>query len=126
MSEKTFSDQNCEGGGMATRQAGAALAAAVYSSMHYIVVTGEVLKGFGWQSPPYPVRAVFEICFLSSILFLLHYLLPKLLRFNIFISAMLLKFLSWLDEAANWGAEHCRQLAIEAAESVVGWLRSAD
>ena len=111
---------------MANRQIGTAAAAAVYGTAHYVVVAGEIAKSAGWGNLPVPMLKVFELCFLCSVVIILGFLVPKILRLNIAISDGLLVGLTWCNDLANRSLDGMRRAMILAAERTASWLRKRD
>lgn len=111
---------------MATRQIGIAVAAAIYGTVHYVVVAGELAKGAGWTDLPGPILKVFDLGFLCLAVIVACFLIPKLLRLNIAVSRALLAGLSWCGELANRSLNAVRHVLIIAVERLASWLRGQE
>lgn len=111
---------------MAGRQMGTAVAAAIYGIVHYAVVAGELVRGAGWRDLPYSMQKVLELCFLCSLVIVLGFLVPKILRFNIAVSKGILAGLNWCGGRANILLEGIRRALIAAAEKTAASLRGLE
>ena len=112
-----------QGVNMAGRQIGTAVVAAVYGTVHYMVVAGEIAKGAGWRNLPGPVLEAFDLSFICSVVIVVGFLVPKILTLNIAISKALLTGWSWCGILANSGLDRVRIAMILVAERTASWLR---
>jgi hypothetical protein len=111
---------------MAGRRLSAVVVAATYSVTHYVLVAGDLFKDFRQITISLPLLILFRVCLIFSIIIVIGHILPAFIRFNIRVSAALLKLINWMGRAADGGLELCRHGAIVTAENLIGWLHSLD
>lgn len=111
---------------MTGRQIGTVVAAAVYGTLHYTAVVGELVRKAGWTNLPDLVQQGFELAFTCSVVIVLGFLVPKILRANIVISTGVLAGLAWCGNLADRVLEEIRLALIFAAERTASWLRGRE
>lgn len=109
---------------MAIRQLGPALAGTIFGAMHYILMAGEVADGAGVKKLPAPFAAVLTFSLICSVLIMVGFMIPRILRLNIALSTALLKGCDLCGRSIDRAIDKLRRGLIATMEGIASWLRT--